>query len=647
MTYAPQQATVIRDGRAQRIVASQLVPGDLLEVRAGDRVPADAHIQAGGYLLVDQSLLTGESVCVQKYLSENSNEDELSHIYTGTSVTKGRARAVVTGTGLNTAIGAIHRSIVCKDDKDRETPLKQSLNQFGDRLAFLIWFICAMVWIGNIPRFSSPAHGSNWAKGAVHYFKLAIALAVAAIPEGLAVVITTCLALGTRRMAQKKALIRTLPSVETLGSTSVICTDKTGTLTFNRMTVEQAYSFAKNKFAADLATLDDQMVKLICHLCNDALISEDGNIIGEPTEAALLRFSTQSTTDDVALEWHRIATADFDRDRKMMSVLVHNQLRGTRLLLTKGAPEALLERCLDIEASRLALIKEMLKTDRRVLGLAWKEASSIEDETGLHFAGLVFMHDPVRPEVRESIRACLLAGIKVVVVTGDAKSTAEAVCKSVGLAVSLPGASISGKEFEEQDRQGLLNLANLALISRSDPSHKQRLVRLLQTLGHVVAMTGDGVNDAPALRAADIGIAMGSGTDVAKLASDMILEDDHFATIVAAVEEGRSVFANTRLFVRYLISSNIGEVVAVGAGAFLGLPEALVPVQLLWVNLVTDGLPATALGFNPPAPKAMFKAPRARNEPIVDWWAMIRYCIVGGYVGLPRSRGSCCGTRST
>ncbi|KAL1987653.1 hypothetical protein VTN96DRAFT_2894 [Rasamsonia emersonii] len=720
--YSANEAKVIRNGTLQRIKAEELVPGDIISVAVGDRVPADCRllsIQSNSFR-VDQAILTGESESVSKDTRvvkdrQAVKQDQTNMLFSGTTVVAGHATAIVVLTGASTAIGGIHESITSQISEP--TPLKQKLNDFGDMLAKVITVICVLVWLINIEHFNDPAHG-GWVKGAVYYLKIAVSLGVAAIPEGLAVVITTCLALGTRKMAAKNAVVRSLPSVETLGSCSVICSDKTGTLTTNQMSVEkivyldssghgleeidvEGTTFApegrlkqKGKVLENLAFSSStvrQMTEVLA-LCNEATLSYDAktgsySCIGEPTEGALRVLVEKIGTEDPALNQRlrslhpserlhaaskhyesRLplkATYEFSRDRKSMSVLVGEGKE--QKLLVKGAPESILERCshvlLGSDGPRVPLTKthidliseEVVEYGNR--GLRVIAVASVNDiaanpllrtaqtseeyaqlERGMTLIGLVGMLDPPRPEVAGSIRKCREAGIRVIVITGDNRNTAESICRQIGVFgpdEDLQGKSFTGREFDSLTESEQLEAVKTAsLFSRTEPAHKSRLVDLLQSVGHVVAMTGDGVNDAPALKKADIGVAMGTGTDVAKLAADMVLADDNFATIESAVEEGRSIYSNTQQFIRYLISSNIGEVVSIFLTAALGLPEALIPVQLLWVNLVTDGLPATALSFNPPDHDVMRRPPRKRDEALVGSWLFFRYLVIGTYVGL-------------
>ncbi|KFY41655.1 hypothetical protein V495_04840 [Pseudogymnoascus sp. VKM F-4514 (FW-929)] len=725
--YSANEAKVVRNGHVARVKADELVPGDIITIAVGDRIPADCRVIAiqSNSFSVDQAILTGESESVGKDITavkvDNAvKQDQINMLFSGTTVVTGHATAVVVLTGLSTAIGDIHESITAQISAP--TPLKEKLNDFGDSLAKVITVICILVWAINIRHFNDPSHG-GWTKGAIYYLKIAVSLGVAAIPEGLAVVITTCLALGTRKMAAKNAVVRSLPSVETLGSCSVICSDKTGTLTTNQMSVNKLVYL--NESGSDLEEFDvegttfspegkvlfqgahvpdlastsstvEQMAE-ISALCNDAQLALDAKTgvyssVGEPTEGALRvlveKIGTPESTKNAqngnaaladplskASSWYerrapRLATYEFSRDRKSMSVLVGDN--NSQRLLVKGAPEAVIDRCthaiLGANGKKVKLTKKLSEallkevTDYgnrglRVIALAsaedvqgnplLKKAKTTEDylklEQNLTLVGLVGMLDPPRPEVAGSIRKCKEAGIRVIVITGDNRNTAETICRQIGVFgphEDLTGKSYSGHEFENLSPSEQSEAVKRAsLFSRVEPNHKLKLVELLQAHGEVVAMTGDGVNDAPALKKSDIGVAMGSGTDVAKLASDMVLADDNFATIEVAIEEGRSIYNNTQQFIRYLISSNIGEVVSIFLTAAIGMPEALIPVQLLWVNLVTDGLPATALSFNPPDHDIMKRKPRRRNEPLISGWLFFRYMVIGVYVGLATVAG--------
>ncbi|KIK59711.1 hypothetical protein GYMLUDRAFT_244928 [Collybiopsis luxurians FD-317 M1] len=716
--YSPDEAKVIRSSQISRIHATELVPGDIISVAVGDKVPADCRIisVSSSSFRVDQAILTGESVSVNKSVEvvrdlKAVKQDMTNMLFSGTTVVNGNATAVVVFTGQKTAMGDIHKSITSQISE--KTPLKRKLDDFGDMLAKVITVICILVWLVNIRHFWDPSHHGAL-KGAIYYFKIAVALAVAAIPEGLAAVITACLALGTQKMAKKNAIVRNLPSVETLGCTNVICSDKTGTLTTNQMSVSKfvvvdgkgnlrEYVVEGTTFSphGDVLTADgkpagaelqsDAIHRLaeISAICNDSKIvyhSEKDSYanVGEPTEASIkvlvekigcrdleLMKSLPSLSPSVranAINEHferniqRLLTFEFSRDRKMMSVLVRNNGNGS--LFVKGAPESVLERCTSVmvDGQTIPLTPALRDTllqitvtygsqGLRNLALAYRDvedtdanhyhSESTRDysrfEQNLTFVSIVGMLDPPRPEVRLAVANCKAAGIRVVCITGDNKRTAETICKQIGIFdenEDLTGKSYTGRELDElSHEEKVAAVQRASLFSRTEPGHKSQLVDLLQGLGLIVAMTGDGVNDAPALKKADIGVAMGSGTDVAKLAADMVLADSNFATIEGAVEEGRLIYNNTKQFIRYLISSNIGEVVSIFLTVLLGMPEALIPVQLLWVNLVTDSLPATALGFNPPDHSIMRVPPRNNKEPLVSPWLFFRYLVIGVYVG--------------
>jgi len=645
------------------------------------------------------------------------NQDKKNILFSGTNIAAGKCKGLVIGVGLNTEIGKIRTEMV--ETETEKTPLQQKLDEFGHQLSKVISIVCVAVWAINIGHFNDPAHGGSWLKGAIYYFKIAVALAVAAIPEGLPAVITTCLALGTRRMAKKNAIVRSLPSVETLGCTSVICSDKTGTLTTNQMSVCKMFVFDKvaegnistHQFEITGSTYApegevflggkpvkcsdyDALVELgtICAMCNDSSVdyNEAKGIyekVGEATETALtilcekmnvLNVNKSGLTpkelgtlcnQSIQSQWKKDFTLEFSRDRKSMSScclpLKQTKLGAGPKMFVKGAPEGVLDRCtfVRVGAQKVpmtpALKAEIMKhckfygTGRdtlRCLALATidnpakKEDMDLVDatkfikyETNCTFVGVVGMLDPPRVEVMPAIQECRKAGIRVIVITGDNKATAEAICRRIGVfgeTESTEGMAFTGREFDDLPvEQQAKAVRGARLFARVEPAHKSKIVEFLQADGEVSAMTGDGVNDAPALKKAEIGIAMGSGTAVAKSASEMVLADDNFSTIVSAVEEGRAIYNNMKQFIRYLISSNIGEVVCIFLTAALGMPEALIPVQLLWVNLVTDGLPATALGFNPPDLDIMVKPPRRANEPLISGWLFFRYIAIGGYVG--------------
>jgi len=726
--YEPEMGKVVRSDKdgVQKIRAKDIVPGDIVEVSVGDKIPADVRIIEilSTTLRIDQSILTGESVSVIKHNEpvpdpRAVNQDKKNLIFSGTNVAAGKARGVVIGTGLNTAIGRIRTEMV--ETEEMKTPLQQKLDEFGEQLSKVITLICIAVWAINIGHFNDPAHGGSWVKGAIYYFKIAVALAVAAIPEGLPAVITTCLALGTRRMAKKNAIVRSLPSVETLGCTSVICSDKTGTLTTNMMSVCKMFVFRNEKSidefeisgstyepngdvfhdgkkisGGDFAGLEEMAT--ISVMCNDSAIdfNEYKNAfekVGEATETALIVLaekvnpygvsksggrldSAKAVRKDMEGKWKKEFTLEFSRDRKSMSSYCTPK-KPTRLgngakIFVKGAPEGVLDRCtfVRIGTEKVPMTPEMKETimstaiaygtgrdTLRCLALATADTPMspkdmdlenstkfVNYETNLTFCGVVGMLDPPRMEVKPSIALCREAGIRVIMITGDNKNTAEAICKRIGIfeeEESTEGMAYSGREFDELSPNEQRNaVANSRMFARVEPFHKSKIVEYLQSMNEISAMTGDGVNDAPALKKAEIGIAMGSGTAVAKSASEMVLADDNFASIVAAVEEGRAIYNNMKQFIRYLISSNIGEVVSIFMTAAFGLPEALIPVQLLWVNLVTDGLPATALGFNPPDLDIMNKPPRKADETLITPWLFFRYMVIGVYVGIATVGGA-------
>ncbi|EDO47465.1 predicted protein [Nematostella vectensis] len=727
--YEPEIAKVQRQDKSgiQMIKARDLVPGDIVEVAVGDKVPADIRITTikSTTLRVDQSILTGESISVVKHTDaipdeRAVNQDKTNMLFSGTNIASGKCSGVVVGTGLSTQIGKIRDQMIPSDDE--RTPLQQKLDEFGEQLSKVITIICIAVWAINIGHFNDPIHGGSWLKGAIYYFKIAVALAVAAIPEGLPAVVTICLALGTRRMAKKNAIVRSLPSVETLGCTSVICSDKTGTLTTNQMSVHKFFVMKDisrgraefhefevegttydpvgdiTKDGRNVTTSDYEVLPefaTICSLCNDSSVDYNNvrdsyEKVGESTETALIVLVEKLNVLNVDLEgktkaqlaticnesiknhFNKEFTLEFSRDRKSMSVYCVPQkdgpnsfLDGKPKMFVKGAPEGILDRCDFVRVGNKkhpmtpkmkAQILDLIKAygtgadTLRCLALATVddpiapskmdlEASEkfVNYESHMTFVGVAGMLDPPRPEVTDAIKLCAKAGIRVIVITGDNKATAEAICRRIevfGQDEDTTGLSYSGREFDDltpsEQREACLRAR---LFSRVEPSHKSKIVTYLQEEGEISAMTGDGVNDAPALKKAEIGVAMGSGTAVAKTASEMILADDNFSTIVAAVEEGRSIYDNTKQFIRYLISSNIGEVVSIFLTAALGMPEALIPVQLLWVNLMTDGPPATALSFNPPDSDIMSKPPRSPRQPLISGWLFFRYLAIGVYVG--------------
>ena len=735
--YAPEQVKVVRGSAVTLIASAALVPGDVVEVQAGDRIPADGRLSqqahCGRPLKVDESLLTGETGSVPKQLEPVSHTatcmEQKNMLFCGTLCTSGKARMLVTCTGASTAIGRIHASITQQQQQEsaQTSPLGRQLDEFGDLLAKVISVICFSLWALNVSLATEPFNAASL----LAHFKLSIALAVAAIPEGLSIIITTTLALGTKRMAKKNAIVRKLSSVETLGCCSVICCDKTGTLTCNKMSVTRAAFFSQaagcmeelriegsgyNPFALVTAANEAPeecacereciwISSLISALCNSAspvqFAHSNGEFeaIGDATEVALKVWTERLQTNNsifnrklnamelserasavncfILSQYESLATLEFDRVRKSMSVLVERHHDSRKLLLVKGAPENILERCshyLDAQGKKVVLdaaakatvelqIKQYAEQQAlRVMALAYKEinqntlvdqiiSASVKDESekfialecGLTFTCIAGMADGPRVGVSEAISKCREAGVRLIVLTGDHQSTSESICREIGLlqqGCSVDSLSFTAKHLDSwNDLQLEQALESAIVFSRVEPRHKQRIVQALRARGEIVGMTGDGINDAPALQIADIGISMGSGTDVAKLASDMILVDDNFSTLVAAIEEGRSIYSNTKQFIRYLISSNIGEVLAIFIASLWGIPCLLTPVQLLWVNLVTDGIPATALGFNPADPSVMRRGPRSATEPLIGAYLLARYCLVGLWVGLATVSG--------
>ncbi len=632
-------ARVIRSGELKTVPASAVVPGDLLVLEAGDRVPADARLLTADGLETDESLLTGESLPVAKAPGGASGA---AKIYMGTMAVRGRGRAVTTATGMQTEMGRVAGML--SSIEDDQTPLQKRLAQLGKFIAAGCLGVCAVVSVTGILR----------GEPVMNMIITGVSLAVAAVPEGLPAIVTISLALGVGRMLKRNALIRRLPAVETLGCATVICSDKTGTLTQNRMTVRRAVTAAREaelgsgKKPASLPR-DVLFTLEIGAVCNNA---EEGGGPGDPTETALLSSAREAglSPETLRRRWRRLGELPFDSDRKRMSVLAESG--GRRLLLVKGAPELLLPCCTrvltpageellgsDVRARLLAANDRMAEDALRVLAFAYKEMPpgarlSPDAERNLVFAGLQGMMDPPRPEAVGAVRKCRRAGIRTVMITGDHAKTAAAVAKELG--ILRPGGSVvTGAELDSMsDAQLARSVRDAAVFARVSPAHKLRIVRAFKKNGNIVAMTGDGVNDAPAVKEADIGVSMGrTGTDVTKEASSVILLDDNFASMVAAAEEGRVIYDNIRKFIRYLLSCNIGEVLTMFAGMLLGLPVVLTPIQILWVNLVTDGLPAIALSLEPPDDDVMERKPRGVNESVFSHglasMMVFRGCVIG------------------
>ncbi|MGM0237509.1 potassium/sodium efflux P-type ATPase, fungal-type [Enterococcus sp. AZ103] len=623
-------ANVLRDDHIASIKSTDLVPGDIVMLEAGDVVPADLRLLEVASLKIEEAALTGESVPVEKELgiiddTEIGIGDRVNMAYSNSNVTYGRGKGVVVNTGMNTEVGKIAGMLAQADET--ETPLKTNLNQLGKFLTLAIIIIAVIMFFVGIV-----FNNTSW----VDMLLTSISLAVAAIPEGLPAIVTIILALGTQVMAKRNSVIRKLPAVETLGSTDIIASDKTGTLTLNQMTVEKLY-VDNHQYDADGELPVDSMGMKIMNYANDSKFTQEGTLIGDPTETALVQFGLNNQFDvrEKVKAEPRLAEIPFDSDRKLMSTL-HQQADGKILVAVKGAPDVLLTR-----ADRVLLNGEVLplgekekndiltnntdmaKQALRVLGMAYKyidqvpaELESEIIENDLIFAGLVGMIDPERAEAAEAVRVAKDAGVRPIMITGDHRDTAEAIAVRLGIiAAGDDAAVLTGAELNEMsDNEFAEKVGNYSVYARVSPEHKVRIVKAWQHEGKVVAMTGDGVNDAPALKQADIGIGMGiTGTEVSKGASDMVLADDNFATIVVAVEEGRKVFSNIQKSVQYLLAANLGEVLTLFLATLFGW-DTLLPIHLLWINLVTDTFPAIALGMEPAEKDLMSHKPRGRNS---------------------------------
>jgi Ca2+-transporting ATPase len=633
---AAPKASVVRDGREKVVDTRDVVPGDLVRLRAGDRVPADLRLVDEYNLQVDEAALTGESLSVEKEADARLGEDtplaeRRNMAYTGTVVTYGRGDGLAVATGMGTELGRI--AALVQEVGDEETPLQRRLARLGKFLVWAVLVLCGVMFVAGLLR----------GLGANEMFLTAVTLAVAAIPEGLPAVVTIALALGVQRMVRRHALVRRLSSVETLGSTSVICTDKTGTLTENRMVARRAYVNGREVARPDAP---DDLKELLATalLCTSDFISAaatgDYSFEGgrsNPTEAALVEAALAVGVDapELGSRYKFEAEVPFDSTRKRMTaVFRHN---GGRVAVTKGAPEIVLELCAaareggearrltpearaeiaGVNAALAARGLRVIAVATRVLGEGEKASPEVERE--LTFLGYVAIEDPPRPEVYEAVRKCRTAHVTPIMVTGDHRATAAAIAEEVGI-LDRGGAVLTGRDLDELSDEGLIDeLEDVRVLARVTPEHKLRIVRALRARGAVVAMTGDGVNDAPALKEADIGVAMGvTGTDVSKEASDMILTDDNFATIVAAVEEGRGIYANIKKFIHFLLSCNASELLVMIVATLAGWPLPLLPIQILWVNLITDGAPALALGVDPPEVGLLLKRPRPKRAFLFD-----------------------------
>ncbi len=684
-SLAAPSAKVIRDEQLINIPAEEIVPGDVLVIEAGDRIAADAAILESSSLQVDESLLTGESVPAEKAALKNHKAiidpfDKKTSVFMGTVVTGGRGKAVVYATGMKTEMG--HIADMIQNIEDDETPLQRRLAHLGKFIAIGCLLICAIVSVTGVIRgeklFTMLLSG--------------ISLAVAAVPEGLPAIVTISLALGVQRMLKRNALIRKLPAVETLGCASIICSDKTGTLTENKMTVRKIYASGyqlavtgngynlEGSFLVDNRPSDPlkvEGIKLALEigvLCNNSVITrpvaettalgkiksifskqDTLKISGDPTEIALTIAAAKAGITRVGLSaaYERIDELPFDSDRKCMSIVCKNS-KGEVYVFTKGAPDIIIDKCNRImsakgiikldELTRRSITKindGMANNALRVMGLAFRKLetgsynSNKNIENDLVFVGLMGMIDPPRKEAVDAVQKCKLAGIKPVMITGDHKLTATAIARELNIFCEGDNV-LTGAELDVMSEKQLEEMApTVSVYARVSPKHKLLIVRVLKKLGHIVAMTGDGVNDAPAVKEADIGVSMGiTGTDVTKEASSMVLLDDNFATIVAAVEEGRVIYNNIRKFIRYMLACNLGEVLTMFLGMIMWLPIPLLPIQILWVNLVTDGLPAIALGLDPAENDIMLRKPRGAKDHIFSQGLLKLIVSRGVFIGL-------------
>nr|WP_314462877.1 cation-translocating P-type ATPase [uncultured Clostridium sp.] len=639
---------VIRNDKLEIIRSEQLVPGDIIVLEAGDSVPADSRVLESASLKAEEAALTGESVSVSKHSAvitakngEVALADRKNMIYTGSTIVYGRGKAVVCYTGMETEIG--HIADALNTAKDEETPLQIKLNQLSKVLSIMVLGICALMFAVNIIRIGFSGYGIHLEE-LIDTFMIAVSLAVAAIPEGLAAVVTILLSIGVTKMSRKHAIVRKLTAVETLGCTQIICSDKTGTLTQNKMTV------------VEHSASDEPLLMTAMALCSDAVLDPDSlQAVGEPTECALVNDAYKNNLSKPVLagDNKRIGEAPFDSVRKMMST-VHQKKDGTIIQFTKGAPDEVLKRCSkaymngsivsmtdDIRHDIIQANKAMADRALRVLCASmreWEEAppafapETLENE--LIYLGLSGMIDPVRPEVKAAIRECQNASIRPIMITGDHKDTAVAIAKELGI-LENESMAITGGELEKlSDEELEKKITNFSVYARVQPEHKVRIVKTWKKLSKVTAMTGDGVNDAPAIKEADIGVGMGiTGTDVTKDVADMVLADDNFATIVAAVAEGRRIYDNIRKAIQFLLSSNLAEVIAVFVASLMGF-TILKPVHLLWINLITDCFPAIGLGMEAEEADIMKRAPRNPKDSIFSDGVGIEIAFQGFVIAL-------------
>ncbi len=655
---------VIRDGKLIVVSAKNLVPGDIVVLDTGDYVPADLRITEAVNLKSQEASLTGESVPVEKITREiEDNEialgDRINMLFSSSLVTYGRGKGIVTDTGMRTEVGKIAGML--DEAEEQTTPLQERLNKLGKTLGIVALVICVIIFVIGLIQGKEP----------INMFMTAVSLAVAAIPEGLVAVSTMVLAIGVQKMVRKNAIVKRLPAVETLGSSTVICSDKTGTLTQNKMTVEKVFWNNNTRELSNISSseIDEELKKLVYAnmLCNDTKISNDGKLTGDPTETALVDMAFKLDFDpSVYDQMPRLKEIPFDSDRKLMTTV--NKVGDKYIVYTKGGVDELLKRCSSYEIENeiyeeldkyAKIIKQeneiMAKDALRVLGCAYKQINHIPSkeemeniENDLIFIGMVGMIDPAREEAKVAVQKCKTAGIKTVMITGDHKVTATAIAKKLGI-LEKEDEAITGLELEQMTDEDLeKNVRNYSVYARVSPEHKVRIVRAWQKNGEVVAMTGDGVNDSPALKTADIGCAMGIvGTDVAKEAADVILTDDNFATIVSAVEEGRRIYDNILKAIQFLLSSNVGEVIVLFLATLFtplfaklfGITDTthlaiLMPIHILWINLVTDSLPALALAFDPANEDIMIRKPRKKEEGVFTKGMTWRVVYQGFMIGI-------------
>lgn len=645
-------AKVLRDGNKVTLPVRELVVGDVVFLEAGDYIPADGRLIEAQSLKVVEGMITGEAEAVMKHtdviVEDVGIGDQRNMVFSGTTVVYGRGKLVVTHTGMNTEVGKV--AALLETAGTKSTPLQEKLDEFGKKLGIFIMILAAVIF--GIQVFRGYMSGNDMKTLVFDSFMFAIAVAVAAIPEALSSIVTIVLAVGTKEMASRQAIIRKLPAVETLGSASVICTDKTGTLTQNKMTVVDFFMYGIEKDEEPSSQV--KALNLTTTLCNDSEITEEGKEIGDPTEVALLHYATKRGIDynEIREKYDRLSEIPFDSDRKLMSTV--NSIGGNSIMFTKGAPDVVFSRSNTAlnDGDLVPMTEEILQryrkqnesfSDRalRVLAFAIKDVPDInfvpclEDEVDMTLVGLTAMIDPPREQVYDAVKEAIRAGIKTVMITGDHKTTAAAIAKDIGI-MQEGDLALTGQELDAlSDAELKKKLEKITVYARVSPENKIRIVKAWQEKGNIAAMTGDGVNDAPALKQANIGIGMGSGTDVAKDASAMILTDDNFATIVSAIEVGRTVYSNIKKAITYLFAGNLGAIIAIIFAVFVNWANPFTAIQLLFINLINDSLPAIALGLEPAEANIMDQPPRDINESILaggTWQSVLLRGILIGIV---------------